>query len=292
MPLIRQGADGPRRRAPGAASIIARATGRGCAAGCWAPSTFLRVLCRLPNCSGGGRPVAKSPLAAPSRRRWWRCSRIALRGGQSGGASRRPRRGQTRYIGPGNDRFHTSTPIGRLFFRIMAALAEFDREGTLEGLAAARARGRVGGRPPGLTQLQLDQAQLMYDAGQHTAEEIAATFGVARGTLYRGTWPRTETAATASWSSTATPAPRRSTPTTAGTARRAAAPRHNSRPTENGGPSLLPAGPTSRGSSTSPTAPSASASATPARTSAARFASTSSCSPGLSQTQPPAQKPT
>ena len=71
----------------------------------------------------------------------------------------------------------------------MAALAEFDREpiveGTLEGLAAARARGRVGGRPPGLTQLQLDQAQLMYDAGQHTAEEIAATFGVARGTLYR-----------------------------------------------------------------------------------------------------------
>jgi hypothetical protein len=103
----------------------------------------------------GGRPVAKSPLAAPSRRRWWRCSRIALRGGQSGGASRRPRRGQTRYIGPGNDRFHTSTPIGRLFFRIMAALAEFDREGTLEGLAAARARGRVGGRPPGLTQLQL-----------------------------------------------------------------------------------------------------------------------------------------
>lgn len=83
----------------------------------------------------------------------------------------------------------TSTPIGRLFFRIMAALAEFDREaiveGTLEGLAAARARGRVGGRPPGLTQRQLDQAQLMYDSGEHTAEEIAATFGVARGTLYR-----------------------------------------------------------------------------------------------------------
>jgi DNA invertase Pin-like site-specific DNA recombinase len=83
----------------------------------------------------------------------------------------------------------TSTPIGWLFFRIMAALAEFDREaiveGTLEGLAAARARGRVGGRPPGLTQRQLDQAQMMYDSGQHTAEEIATTFGVARGTLYR-----------------------------------------------------------------------------------------------------------
>jgi DNA invertase Pin-like site-specific DNA recombinase len=83
----------------------------------------------------------------------------------------------------------TSTPIGRLFFRFMAALAEFDREaivdGTLEGLAAARARGRVGGRPPGLTQRQLDQAQIMYDSGQHTAKEIAATFGISRGTLYR-----------------------------------------------------------------------------------------------------------
>lgn len=83
----------------------------------------------------------------------------------------------------------TSTPGGRLVFRLFAALAEYDREliveGTLDGLAAARARGRVGGRRPKLTQRQFDQAQLMYDTGEHTVEEIAATFNVGRTTMYR-----------------------------------------------------------------------------------------------------------
>jgi len=81
----------------------------------------------------------------------------------------------------------TSTPGGRLVFHFLAALAEYDREmiveGTLEGLAAARARGRVGGRPAALSQRQLDQAQRMYDTGEHTVEEIAATFRVGRSTL-------------------------------------------------------------------------------------------------------------
>ncbi|MEV4604956.1 recombinase family protein, partial [Amycolatopsis sp. NPDC049253] len=83
----------------------------------------------------------------------------------------------------------TSTPGGRLVFHFLAALAEYDREmiveGTMDGLAAARARGRVGGRPPALTQRQLDQAQRMYDTGEHTVAEIAETFRVGRTTLYR-----------------------------------------------------------------------------------------------------------
>ncbi|MFC4949072.1 recombinase family protein [Pseudonocardia sp. GCM10023141] len=66
----------------------------------------------------------------------------------------------------------TSTPGGRLVFHFLAALAEYDREmiveGTLDGLAAARAHGRVGGRPPALSQRQLDQTQHMYDTGKHT----------------------------------------------------------------------------------------------------------------------------
>jgi DNA invertase Pin-like site-specific DNA recombinase len=83
----------------------------------------------------------------------------------------------------------TTTPGGRLVFHFLAAMAEYDREliveGTLDGLAAARARGRVGGRPEALTQRQLDQAQRMYDSGEHTVAEIAETFKVGRATLYR-----------------------------------------------------------------------------------------------------------
>ncbi|MGW4635560.1 recombinase family protein [Nocardia sp. NPDC004415] len=83
----------------------------------------------------------------------------------------------------------TSTPGGRLIFHFLAALAEYDREliveGTLDGLAAAKARGRVGGRPGALSQAQLDQAQRLYDEDNHTVDEIAAMFGVGRSTLYR-----------------------------------------------------------------------------------------------------------
>ncbi|WP_331757734.1 recombinase family protein [Nocardia sp. NBC_01388] len=83
----------------------------------------------------------------------------------------------------------TKTPGGRLVFHFLAALAEYDREmiveGTLDGLAAAKARGRVGGRPPALTQAQLDAAQRMYDEDTHTVDQIAAMFGVGRSTLYR-----------------------------------------------------------------------------------------------------------
>jgi DNA invertase Pin-like site-specific DNA recombinase len=83
----------------------------------------------------------------------------------------------------------TSTPGGRLFFHLLAAMAEFEHdlivERTHDGLAAARARGRTGGRKPKMTPTRIAQARAMYDAGELTVQEIAEAFGVTRPTIYR-----------------------------------------------------------------------------------------------------------
>ncbi|BCW82844.1 DNA invertase [Arthrobacter sp. NicSoilE8] len=83
----------------------------------------------------------------------------------------------------------TTTPGGRLFFHMLAAIAEFEHdlivERTHDGLAAARARGRKGGRKFKMTATKISQARAMYDAGGHTVQEIADTFGVSRPTIYR-----------------------------------------------------------------------------------------------------------
>ena len=83
----------------------------------------------------------------------------------------------------------TTTSGGKLVFSIFAALAEFERslirERTKAGLAAARARGRVGGRPPVMTAEKIKVARQLYDARELTVEEIAKTVGVSRKTVYR-----------------------------------------------------------------------------------------------------------
>lgn len=82
----------------------------------------------------------------------------------------------------------TTTSAGMLQFHIFGALAEFERqiirERTRAGLAAARARGRLGGRPPSLTPAKLDAARLMREK-KHTMPQIAKALGVSRATLYR-----------------------------------------------------------------------------------------------------------
>jgi DNA invertase Pin-like site-specific DNA recombinase len=87
----------------------------------------------------------------------------------------------------------TSTAIGRMFFQILGAIAEFEHalmsERTIDGLAAAR--GRTGGQKPKLTPRQARIAQQMYDETgpdgkrRYTVAQIAAEFGVTRPTIYR-----------------------------------------------------------------------------------------------------------
>ena len=85
--------------------------------------------------------------------------------------------------------FDTTTNGGRLVFHIFGALADFERElireRTMAGLAAARARGRKGGRREKLDDSQVRTLRSMYDSKNHSIAEIGRTFGVSRPTIYR-----------------------------------------------------------------------------------------------------------
>lgn len=82
----------------------------------------------------------------------------------------------------------TTTKEGRMVFAILGAIDEFQREliveGTKEGLAAAKARGRKGGRKPALTPDQARLARRLYDEGKSVVD-IASTLKVSRATVYR-----------------------------------------------------------------------------------------------------------
>jgi DNA invertase Pin-like site-specific DNA recombinase len=83
----------------------------------------------------------------------------------------------------------TTTPGGKLVFHVFAALAEFERdlvrERTSAGLAAARTRGRRGGRPAVMTEHKVRLAREMYASRQYTVAAIAAALGVSRASIYR-----------------------------------------------------------------------------------------------------------
>jgi DNA invertase Pin-like site-specific DNA recombinase len=82
----------------------------------------------------------------------------------------------------------TTTPTGRLTFHVFAALAEFERsiivERTNAGLAAAKARGRTGGRPPKMTPTKKHQARRMHQE-KVPIPDIAEALSVSRATIYR-----------------------------------------------------------------------------------------------------------
>lgn len=83
----------------------------------------------------------------------------------------------------------TTTPTGRLIFHVFGSIAEFEGERiierTKEGLAAARKRGRVGGRPPALSTDQRAEVRRMRDTEHRSVPDIARLFKVSIPTIRR-----------------------------------------------------------------------------------------------------------
>ena len=91
-----------------------------------------------------------------------------------------------------NDPVDTTTPQGRLVFNIFASLAEFERdiirERTKAGLEAARSRGRLGGRPKGLSkeaEKTAIAAKVLYQQKELSISEICEKLNISKSTLYR-----------------------------------------------------------------------------------------------------------
>ena len=84
---------------------------------------------------------------------------------------------------------YPADPVGRLLFNVLAMVAEFEsdliRARTREGMAIAKAAGKLRGRKPKLTASQEKHLVQLHRTGAHTTSDIAELFGVARSTVYR-----------------------------------------------------------------------------------------------------------
>ena len=100
------------------------------------------------------------------------------------------------------DGFDTSTASGKMVFSVIGAMAEYERnlirERTMAGLKAARARGRMGGRPKSLDENQMKVAVALAEAGELTINQICEQVGCSRSTYYRQVAPRLQTGSASS----------------------------------------------------------------------------------------------
>src|SRR5262249_6195587 len=90
----------------------------------------------------------------------------------------------------GGQVYDPSHPMGKMFFNILVTLAEFEvdllRMRTREGMAVARAKGKLRGRQPELSPKQQAELRRMHDSGDYTIADLAELFSVSRPTIYRG----------------------------------------------------------------------------------------------------------
>ena len=86
------------------------------------------------------------------------------------------------------EKIDTTGSAGKFYLQIFGARAEFERniirERTNAGLASARARGRVGGRPKKLSKEKIEMVKWLYESKEHTVKEIAELVGISRISIY------------------------------------------------------------------------------------------------------------
>ena len=80
-------------------------------------------------------------------------------------------------------------PMGKMFFNMLATFAEFEsdliRMRTREGMAMAKAKGKLRGKQPKLSQRQHQELARMYETGNYSISDLAGVFSVSRPTVYR-----------------------------------------------------------------------------------------------------------
>lgn len=85
--------------------------------------------------------------------------------------------------------YDPADPMGKMFFNILATFAEFEvdllRMRTCEGMAVARAKGKLKGKQPKLTARQQSHLVQQHQSGEHTIADLAELFSVSRATVYR-----------------------------------------------------------------------------------------------------------
>jgi DNA invertase Pin-like site-specific DNA recombinase len=98
----------------------------------------------------------------------------------------------------GGQVYDPTDPMGKMFFNILATFAEFEvdllRMRTREGMAVARAKGRLRGRQPKLSPKQQTELRRMHASGDYSITDLAEVFSVSRPTVYRTLQPKSRPA--------------------------------------------------------------------------------------------------